>query len=103
MPNTDSFFGFIYCVRGVHLARYCLRRLYKCLVNLGIRNHVNSLPTLPLILKHFEKRSMNLYDMAPQYAGMMMGFVNTFGTIPGMISPVVTGYVVQNQVSIHNL
>lgn len=46
---------------------------------------------------------MNLYDMAPQYAGMMMGFVNTFGTIPGMISPVVTGYVVQNQVSIHNL
>ena len=42
--------------------------------------------------------SVNLFDLAPQYAGMMMGFANTFGNLPGMISPVVTGYIVQNKV-----
>jgi len=40
--------------------------------------------------------NVNLFDLAPQYAGMMMGFANTFATLPGMISPVITGYIVQN-------
>lgn len=43
--------------------------------------------------------NVNLFDLAPQYAGMMMGFANTFGNLPGMISPVVTGYIVQNKLA----
>ncbi|XP_055373403.1 sialin-like [Condylostylus longicornis] len=41
--------------------------------------------------------AVNHLDIAPQYASILMGISNTFGTIPGIISPLITGYIVQNQ------
>ncbi|XP_055373407.1 sialin-like [Condylostylus longicornis] len=41
--------------------------------------------------------AVNHLDVAPQYASIIMGITNTFGTIPGIISPLITGYIVQNQ------
>jgi ACS family sodium-dependent inorganic phosphate cotransporter len=41
--------------------------------------------------------SVNLLDIAPQFAGVLMGITNTFGTMAGIISPQVTGLIVQNQ------
>lgn len=38
------------------------------------------------ILKHLKD-----LDIAPKYAGMLMGFTNTFATIPGVIGNLVTG------------
>lgn len=35
-------------------------------------------------------------DIAPQHASVLMGFGNTFATLPGIISPLLTGYIVQN-------
>ncbi|XP_019726374.1 sialin isoform X2 [Hippocampus comes] len=35
---------------------------------------------------------MNQIDIAPRYAGFLLGITNTFGTIPGVIAPIVTGY-----------
>ena len=35
--------------------------------------------------------SINHLDIAPQYAAILMGISNTIGTIPGIISPTVTG------------
>lgn len=43
--------------------------------------------------------AVNHLDIAPQYAGLLMGISNTFGTIPGIVSPLITGFIVQNRVS----
>ena len=34
--------------------------------------------------------TVNILDIAPQYAGMIYGIVNTMGNIPGVIGPLVT-------------
>lgn len=38
-------------------------------------------------------------DIAPQYAGILMGFGNTFATVPGIVSPILCGYIVTDEVS----
>lgn len=38
--------------------------------------------------------SVNPLDVAPQYAGILMGLSNTFATIPGFISPSLTAMIV---------
>ncbi|ENN75168.1 hypothetical protein YQE_08281, partial [Dendroctonus ponderosae] len=38
--------------------------------------------------------SVNHLDLAPQYASILMGISNTFATIPGIVSPTLTGYIV---------
>jgi MFS transporter, ACS family, solute carrier family 17 (sodium-dependent inorganic phosphate cotransporter), other len=35
----------------------------------------------------------NPLDLAPQYASIIVGFSNTFATLPGLISPILTGYI----------
>ncbi|TDH03849.1 hypothetical protein EPR50_G00145960 [Perca flavescens] len=35
---------------------------------------------------------INQIDIAPRYAGFLLGITNTFGTIPGVLAPIVTGY-----------
>ena len=42
--------------------------------------------------------SINHLDIAPQYAAILMGISNTIGTIPGIVSPVITGFIVQDGV-----
>lgn len=42
---------------------------------------------------------MSPLDLAPQYAAVLMAIANTFGTIPGMISPTLTGIIVQTKVN----
>lgn len=37
-------------------------------------------------------------DIAPQHASVIMGISNTFATIPGIISPTLTGFIVLNSV-----
>jgi ACS family sodium-dependent inorganic phosphate cotransporter len=37
---------------------------------------------------------VNPLDIAPQYAGIIVGTTNTFSTIPGIISPYITGLIV---------
>ena len=44
--------------------------------------------------------SVNILDIAPQFASLIMGLSNTAATIPGIISPMITGYIVQNKVNI---
>ena len=46
--------------------------------------------------------SVNQLDIAPQYASIIMGISNTVATVPGIISPLITGYIVQNKVITHN-
>lgn len=41
---------------------------------------------------------VNYLDIAPQYGGIIFGFMNTFGTLSGIISPILTGVIVQSQV-----
>lgn len=41
--------------------------------------------------------SVNHLDIAPQYASLIMGISNTAATIPGIVSPLLTGYIVQNK------
>lgn len=38
--------------------------------------------------------SVNHLDIAPQYASILMGLSNTFATLPGIISPALTGVIV---------
>ncbi|XP_048775942.2 sialin-like [Ostrea edulis] len=41
--------------------------------------------------------SVNHLDIAPQYASILMGISNTFATIPGIVSPGLTGVIVSDQ------
>jgi ACS family sodium-dependent inorganic phosphate cotransporter len=34
-------------------------------------------------------------DIGPRYAGVLMGITNTIGTIPGILAPAITGFIVQ--------
>uniref|UniRef100_A0A1B6DA23 Sialin n=1 Tax=Clastoptera arizonana TaxID=38151 RepID=A0A1B6DA23_9HEMI len=43
--------------------------------------------------------SVNSLDIAPQYASILMGISNTVATIPGIISPSLTSYVIQDKTS----
>ncbi|XP_058975538.1 sialin [Musca domestica] len=43
--------------------------------------------------------AVNHLDIAPQHASVLMGIGNTFATIPGIVSPMLTGYLVVNQTS----
>ncbi|KAL3281330.1 hypothetical protein HHI36_004539 [Cryptolaemus montrouzieri] len=38
--------------------------------------------------------SVNHLDIAPQHASVLMGIGNTFATLPGIVSPILSGYVV---------
>ncbi|XP_067000876.2 vesicular glutamate transporter 2 [Anabrus simplex] len=40
---------------------------------------------------------VNHLDIAPQHASVLMGISNTVGTLPGIISPLVMGFIVQNK------
>ena len=43
--------------------------------------------------------SVNHLDIAPQFASILMGVSNTFATLPGIVSPLLTGAIVTDQVS----
>ena len=43
--------------------------------------------------------SSNHLDIGPRYAGILMGLTNTFGTIPGFVTPSLTGYFTNEDVS----
>ncbi|XP_076438651.1 sialin-like [Babylonia areolata] len=43
--------------------------------------------------------SVNHLDVAPQFASILMGLSNTFATLPGIVSPLLTGAVVTDQTS----
>jgi ACS family sodium-dependent inorganic phosphate cotransporter len=41
----------------------------------------------------------NTIDVAPQFASIIFGITNTFATIPGFVSPTLTGYITNTPVS----
>ncbi|XP_074652998.1 sialin-like isoform X2 [Tubulanus polymorphus] len=43
--------------------------------------------------------AVNHLDIAPQYAGILMGITNTVATIPGIVSPIITGQIVQHKLA----
>ena len=43
---------------------------------------------------------VNHLDIAPPYAGLLFGLSNMVATLPGIISPLLTGVVVQHPVSV---
>ncbi|KAG5678081.1 hypothetical protein PVAND_007783 [Polypedilum vanderplanki] len=67
------------------LAAFILHRVYSVIfLTIGIGLGAFSLSGF----------AINHLDIAPQYASILMGIGNTFGTIPGMVSPLLTGYIV---------
>lgn len=43
--------------------------------------------------------TVNHLDIAPKYASILMGISNTFGSMPGIVSPLLTGFIVTTPVS----
>ncbi|XP_072381504.1 sialin-like [Diabrotica undecimpunctata] len=43
---------------------------------------------------------INPLDIAPKFAGVIFGINNSFATIPGIVSPILTGYIVTDQTSV---
>lgn len=41
--------------------------------------------------------AVNHLDVAPNHASVLMGISNTFATIPGILSPLITGFIVQTK------
>lgn len=44
--------------------------------------------------------TVNHLDIAPNYASILFGISNFFGSIPGIVSPILTGFIVQTPVKI---
>ncbi len=47
--------------------------------------------------------NVNMLDIAPRYACVIMGLTNTVGTITGFLSPMMVGYITVNKVGIKQL
>jgi hypothetical protein len=45
---------------------------------------------------------VNHLDIGAGYANVLMAYSNTFATIPGIISPIITGHLVENKVRTKN-
>jgi len=43
--------------------------------------------------------AVNHLDIAPAYASIIWGISNTLGSVPGIVSPLLTGYIVTTPVS----
>ena len=43
--------------------------------------------------------AVNILDIAPRFAGVIIGFSNVFGSMPGFISPMIVGYITTKNVS----
>ncbi len=43
--------------------------------------------------------AVNILDIAPKYAGVIIGISNVFGSMPGFISPQIVGYITTKNVS----
>ena len=43
--------------------------------------------------------NVNMLDIAPRYACVIMGLTNTVGTITGFLSPMMVGFITVNKVS----
>jgi hypothetical protein len=44
---------------------------------------------------------VNYNDVAGQYAGLVFGMANTFGTIPGFIAPAIVGAITTKVFLVH--
>lgn len=42
--------------------------------------------------------AVNLLDIAPKFAGVIMGITNVFGSMPGFLSPQIVGIITVNKV-----
>ena len=42
--------------------------------------------------------AVNLLDIAPKFAGVIMGITNVFGSLPGFLSPQIVGIITVNKV-----
>ena len=58
---------------------------------------------LGLLALNTSSYNVNHLDIAPRYAGVLMGITNSAATIPGMIGPYVVGYLTNNEVSYFDL
>jgi len=47
----------------------------------------------------FTSYSVNYLDLGPQYASLPLGFSNPLATLPGVFTPTITGYIVQNKLA----
>ena len=47
--------------------------------------------------------NVNMLDIAPRYACVIMGITNTVGTITGFLSPMMVGFITVNKVSLISL
>lgn len=47
--------------------------------------------------------AINFLEIAPQFSGIIMGISNTIATISGIVSPLLTGFIVTTQVCSKNL
>ena len=43
--------------------------------------------------------AVNILDIAPKYAGVIIGISNVFGSMPGFISPQIVGFITTKNVS----
>lgn len=47
--------------------------------------------------------NVNMLDIAPRYACVIMGLTNTVGTITGFLSPMMVGYITVNKVGLKHM
>lgn len=86
-------FSFILQAVLMLLAAFLVHRVYSVVIlTIGIGIGAFSLSGF----------AVNHLDIAPFYASILWGISNTFGTVPGIVSPLMTGFIVKTPVSFQN-
>lgn len=67
---------------------------------LDIRKTYALIPTICRVVIERSIQRGNALDVAPDFASVILGFSNTFSCLTGIISPILIGFLVQNQVII---
>jgi len=115
LPYISSFAGFLICGRISDLMfRKNIKLVYirKIMNSMGLLVPAVSLMVLSttsdaqiavtlLCVTLFFARStgsgylVNIVDVAPRFSGQLMGISNTIGTVPGIVSNLATGYILE--------
>ncbi|KAH9523361.1 hypothetical protein Btru_039832 [Bulinus truncatus] len=87
--QTIAFLGTAICM--ISVAQLDCERRYLAVVLLCFSTAFMTFNRAGFVVNHL--------DLAPGYAGILFGLTNTAGTLPGMIAPVIAGYLTPNKTS----
>ena len=87
LPTIFTIIAFVLGATGLLVTGYFAKNKLDSVLYLSLTVGGSALIQAGFMINHI--------DLAPRFAGVLMGITNTFGTIPGIVAPVVAKYIAQ--------